>query len=89
MLAHGGTDPQHSGFVFHFQAYQDMLTCRDEMSLAIPAAFQQGTDSVAALNIAHNLQILAPVPMAEAWVIFKTAVLATDYKADSRFFVTI
>lgn len=87
ILAHKGSDPEQSGFIFHFQTCQDLLTCRDKMRAAIPAAFHVGAGVIADINMAHNTQIPAPVPMAEALIIFKTQVLATDYKADSSFFL--
>ena len=52
----------------------------------IPATFYSGTGVVARLNETDNLQIEAPIAMADAQTIYKTLVMATDYKVDSRFF---
>ena len=89
LLANGGTDTEGSGFIFHFQTTQSLLGCRDTMRGVIPAVFHLGAGTVVRLNEVYNLQIDAPIVMAEAWTIYKTLVMATDYKADSGFFIAI
>ena len=49
----------------------------------VPGAFHHS--AVAMIEFGH----LLPVPMAEAWVIMKTAVLATDYQEDVAFLVKV
>ena len=56
--------------------------CREPMRETVPGAFHNPVRLTIALG--H----LPPVPMAEAWMIMKTAVLATDYHEDGSFFVT-
>jgi hypothetical protein len=84
ILANGGTDSMNSGFIFHFQTFQDLLGCRNSMRLIVPDAFHHSPASLIAFGID-----VPPVPMAEAWVIVKTAVLATDYREDSAFWVKV
>ena len=72
IIAHGGSDSMDSGFMFHFQTYQNLMLCRESMRGTVPGAFHHS--AVAMIEFGH----LPPVPMAEAWVIMKTAVLATD-----------
>jgi hypothetical protein len=73
ILNHGGSDPQASGFIFHFQTYQAMIGFRDELQEGVGAAFHApGEES-----------------MAEAWIVVKTAVLSSDYKEDNRFFIRV
>lgn len=92
ILGNGGSDPQNSGFIFHFQSYQQMITCRDSMRITVPAAFHNSPNLVLQINamLPPNVPPLpAPVPMAEAWIVLKTAILSTDYKCDIAFFVIV
>ena len=73
ICGNGGNDTKESGFIFHFQTFQELLECRDTMQDEIEEAFHR----------------LGEIEMAEAWIISKTAVLSTDYKRDTRFFVRI
>lgn len=73
IVSSGGDDAKESGFIFHFQSFQDLLECRDSMQDQIDEAFYSPGE----------------IEMAEAWIISKTAVLATDYKRDTRFFLRI
>jgi hypothetical protein len=91
LLAHGATDTQHSGFIFHFQTYQTLIFARDAMRQAIPNAFHRSVADVEEINLllAQNQRPLLPfpTPIAEAFIIMKTAVLATDYLVDIAFFL--
>ncbi len=73
-LENEGTDEQGSGFIFNFQAFQAMLHCRDALRNAHPEAFHAAG---------------AGLKMAEAWIVEKTAVVATDYTEDVGFFVNV
>lgn len=90
ILNHGGTDTQASDFIFHFQTFQDLLAARDSMRMDIQKAFNKSVETVNEINAIlqhHHLPPLpAPVPMADAYIIMKTAVIATDYRADTGFF---
>ena len=88
LLGHS-TDEMNSEFIFHFQSFQSLLGCREAMRTVIPAAFTYPPGLVATFNNQYGINIPAPVPMAQAWIIIKTAVLATDYREDVVFFVNI
>ena len=87
ILNNEGTDPENSEFVFHFRTYQALSRCRDSMYENIPAAFHNPPTLVNILNQQYGLNIPPPIPMAEAWLVLKTAVLETDYRQDQRFFL--
>ena len=55
------------------------------MRVAVPQAFHGPPTLIDIYNRQYNLNIPPPIPMAEAWLIFKSAVLATDYKQDIAF----
>jgi len=81
-LANGATDSEVSGFLFHFQTYQSLLQCRDSLRVTVPNAFHYSPTLVAQFSINTPL----PIPMAHAWIIMKTQVMATDYRKDIAFF---
>jgi len=56
------------------------MDCRDALLMEVPAAFHIPP------GVANEYHLPVPVPMAFAWIIVKTAVLATDYKRDASFF---
>ncbi len=88
LLAHDGTDPIASGFIYHFPTFGALMTCRGMMKVAIPAAFQLPPGYVADLNAQHpGLNLPMPVPIGDAWIVFKTAVMTSDYSLDPNFFV--
>ena len=84
-LANGATDSEGSGFLFHFQTYQSLLQCRDSLRVTVPNAFHYSPTLVAQFGINTPL----PIPMAHAWIIMKTQVMATDYRKDIAFFVIV
>jgi hypothetical protein len=86
-LIHEGTDKMNSDFVFHYPIFQALLGCRDYLHLAMPDAFHSSAAQLIEFIQAHQLKvhIPLPVPMAEAWIIVKAAVLAPDYRQDTMF----
>ena len=84
-LANGGKNCEGSGFLFHFQTYQSLLKCRDSLRVTVPNAFHYSPTLVAQFDI----NIPLPIPMAHAWIIMKTQVMATDYRKDIAFFVIV
>ena len=87
ILANGGSDPESSGFIFHFQTMQSMLTCRNSMRTAVPAIFHIHPILANRLNLQYGTHIPIPIPMAEAWIVIKTAVMLSEYKEDDSFFI--
>ena len=66
-----------------------MIDCRDSMLLAIPNAFHVSESALRVMNANYGINIpliQLPIPMAQAWIIIKTAVLNSDYKEDVGFF---
>ncbi len=61
------------------------------MRQVIPDAFHRAAVDVNEINLVlgeNQLPLLSiPIQMAEAYVIIKTAVIATDYRADVAFFL--
>ena len=84
-LANGGTDSENSGFILHFQTYQSLLQCRDNLRVTVPNAFHYSPTMVA--NFGINIPL--PIPMAHAWIVMKTQVMSTDYRKDIAFFVIV
>jgi hypothetical protein len=86
ILANGGSDPRDSNFIFHFQTYTSLIGCRDAMRVPHPEAFSLSSRVVNAMIVQYGLALEQPTAMATAWVIMKTAVMETDYRADEIFF---
>ena len=89
ILANGGEDPQNSRFIFHFKSYVSLMHCRDSMRITVPEAFHPSPTVVNNYNQMFGLHVAQPIPMAEAWIILKTAILSSDYCQDFAFFVII
>ena len=53
--------------------------------MTVPNAFHYSPTLVAQFGI--NIPLL--IPMAHAWIIMKTQVMATDYRKDVAFFVIV
>lgn len=79
IMQNGGSDPNGSGFIFHFREFGDVMDCRDSMSIAVPAAFHFS------IEVTNRFNAPPEVPVASVWIIIKTAVLSTDYREDQRF----
>lgn len=77
-MQNGGSDPNGSGFIFHFREFGDVMDCRDSMSIAVPAAFHFS------IEVTNRFNAPPEVPMASVWIIIKTAVLSTDYREDFK-----
>ncbi len=86
ILANGGSNPEGSDFIFHFQSYGGLIGCRDSLRISIPGAFHASPTVIKTFNATHGLNVPPPVPMATAWVVIKTTILSTDYRQDSNFF---
>ena len=63
-----------------------MIECRDTMRALIPGAFHHSDATIRAINQQFELNMPVPIPMAQAWIVVKTAVLNSDYKHDEGFF---
>lgn len=79
IMQNGGSDPEGSGFIFHFREFRDVMHCRNSMKTAIPGAFHFS------FEVTNRLNLSPEVPMATVWIIFKTAGMSTDCSEDKHF----
>ena len=63
-----------------------MIECRDTMRAVIPNAFHHSDATIKERNENFGLNIPVPIPMSQAWIVVKMAVLNSDYKHDVGFF---
>jgi hypothetical protein len=88
ILANGGADPKNSGFIYHFNTYDQLMLCRDTLQVVAPQAFHMSPLAIATANayLPPGQAIAPQQAIARAWIVQKTQVLSTDYSEDKAFF---
>ena len=65
-----------------------MIDCREALKTELPVAFNMmHAASAIKINAQNSINLPIPIPMAEAWIIMKTAVISTDFRLDANFFL--
>jgi hypothetical protein len=65
-----------------------MIDCREALKAELPVAFNMmSAASAIELNAQNNMNLPIPIPMAEAWIVVKTAVISTNFMLDANFFI--